>query len=213
MALLYQATVTPSKIDLLSAWAPGQPWLGDADARSLQIVGSYRFDDPDGEVGVETLLLRSADEQVLQVPLTYRGSPLAGAEPSLIGTTQHSVLGERWVYNACGDPVYAQALATAILTGGAQAEVDVVTSAGHERRPATTKVSGSGGQDTTVPVVGAVSYRDEGTKTVVRTGNLELALSRVIDVMDARNTAGVGVLTGTWPGQDEPALLASADYV
>jgi hypothetical protein len=126
---------------------------------------------------------------------------------------QHSVLGERWVYNACGDPVYARVLATAILTGGAHAEADVVTSTGYERRPATTKVSGSGVPDATVLAVGAVSYRDEGTKTIVRTGNLELTVARVIDAIDAPNTAGVGVLTGTWPGQDEPVLLASAAYV
>jgi hypothetical protein len=88
VAILYQAELTPSKMEMLSTWVPVQAWLGDADVRTLDAVGSYRFDDPGGEVGVETHLLRSADGQVLQVPLTYRSAPMGGGEPSLI-TTAH----------------------------------------------------------------------------------------------------------------------------
>lgn len=56
-------------------------------------VGTYRFDDPDGEVGIETHVLRTADGQVIQVPVTYRDAPLEGAASLLITTTQHSILG------------------------------------------------------------------------------------------------------------------------
>lgn len=210
VAILYQAELTPSKMEMLSTWVPVQAWLGDADVRTLDAVGSYRFDDPGGEVGVETHLLRSADGQVLQVPLTYRSAPMRGGEPSLITTAQHSVLGERWIYDACGDPVYAHALATAILTGGTQAELELVTDTGYERREPTTRVSGSGLPGAAVPHVGPVTYLSEGTRTIVRSGQLELTVLRVIEPRAAANAPSADILVGTWPGQDTPALLASA---
>jgi len=211
MAVLYQATLVPPKIELLQAWIPHQPWLGDADASAVKVVGAYRFDDPDGEVGIETHLLRTADGQILQIPVTYRGSPVDGAESSLIATTRHSVLGERWVYDACVDPVYVQALGTAILSGGTQAELEVVTDVGQERRQATTRVSGSGSPDTAIPSIGPVSYSSRGTTTVVRAGHLELTLFRTIDP-NRENCAqgGTQALVGTWPRNDTPAVLALA---
>jgi hypothetical protein len=123
---------------------------------------------------------------------------------------QHSVLGERWVYNACGDPTYAQALATAILTGGTQADLDVVTDGGHERREPTTKVAGSGLPGSGVPQVGQVTHWNEGKTTIMRSGNLEMTVLRVIDEPSTGNIRGVSVLTGTWPGRGTVAYLASA---
>jgi hypothetical protein len=209
VALLYRATLTPSKIELLRAWVPHQPWLGGADASSLEAVGAYRFDDPDGEVGMETHLLQATDGQILQVPVTYRDSPMAGAEPLLIGTSQHSVLGERWVYDASGDPVYVLALATAVLSGGTQAELEVMTDTGPEPRPATTLASGSGSPGTSIPPIGSVSSSSEGTTTVISAGDLEVTLFRVLDPRpDQAPLAGTQSLTGTWPRHESPALLA-----
>jgi hypothetical protein len=207
VALLYRATLTPSKIELLRSWVPGQPWLGDADAFTVEAVGAYRFDDPDGEVGIETHLLRTADGQILQVPVTYRDAPLDDADRLLIGTAQHSVLGQRWVYDACGDPVYVGALATAALNGGRQADVEIVTDTGREQWQATTLVSGSGSSDIAMAPVGSVSYSSEGTTTVIRTRHLELTLVRVLD---HQPVAGDGAqrLEGTWPERDGPAVLA-----
>jgi hypothetical protein len=196
-------------MELLSAWAPLQPWCGAPAVPTLQPVGAYRFDDPEGEVGIETHLLRNADGQVLQVPLTYRGEPMAGAEASLVGTTQHSVLGERWVYDACGDPVYAQALATAMLTGGTQADLEVVTDKGYERRQATTTVIGSGVPGSPVPTVRSVTYWSEGQSTIIKSGVLELTVLRLIDVPATEAMPGACALAGTWPGHATPALLAS----
>lgn len=80
MALLHQAELRPSKIGLIERWAPTQPWFeGSADA-SFTVVGSFRFDDPDGEVGIETVLVGVGDGTILQVPMTYRGAPLAGGQ-------------------------------------------------------------------------------------------------------------------------------------
>ncbi len=210
MAILYRAQLTPTKMELLSLWAPLQPWYASSGPPTLEAIGAYRFDDPDGEVGIETHLLRSTDGQVLQVPLTYRDAALDGAEASLVGTTEHSVLGKRWVYDACGDAVYAQALATAILTGGTQAELEVVTDEGFEVREATTKVAGSGLPGSTVPHVGTVTVWTEGDDTHISCGGLELTLLRTINAAARANPPGTSVLVGTWPGQATPLHLASA---
>lgn len=209
MAILYRAQLTPPKMQLISAWAPSRAWAGEADLGTLDLVGAYRFDDPDGEVGIETILLRSADGQLLQVPVTYRGAPLEGSEQSLIGTTEHSVLGPRWVYDGCGDKVYTRALANAILTGGTQADLDVVTSAGYERREAVTRAWGDGHQGATVPDVDTVTCVDKGTRTIITAGELLVALLRVLDTSVPSDTGMVGTLMGTWPGQEAPVLLAS----
>jgi hypothetical protein len=211
VALIYQATLNPTKIELLTAWVPSQPWLGEVDASNLEPLGAYRFDDPDGQVGIETHLLRTPGGRILQVPLTYRDAPLAGGERSLITTTQHSVLGRRWVYDAVGDPVYAQALATTILAGGTQADLDFVTDAGLERREATTLVSSLDSPASDVPSIGPVTHSVEATTSVLRGSGLELIVFRHIDPdIPPPEPGGEPRLVGTWPGRDTPVLLALA---
>ncbi len=120
MAVVHKgATITPTKVEMVTAWMPRQRWYhGKGHVPQLRRVGGFRFEDPAGEVGVETLLL--ADEAVApavvyQVPLTYRGAPLDGAEGALLGTMEHSVLGTRWVYDGPHDPVYVSELVRTIL--------------------------------------------------------------------------------------------------
>jgi Maltokinase N-terminal cap domain len=195
MALIYEtATLTPGKLELLSSWLPGQSWYdGQGDVEQL---GSYRFDDPAGEVGVETFLLRATDGSVLHVPLTYRSAELADAADRLVGTTEHSVLGTRWVYDAATDPVWAGVVAAAVLGGGTQVEEVLHVDGRREPREPSAYVSGSGTPGTPVPAVTAVTARDEGPTTVVRAGDLELVLVRVVGA----EVAADQVLTGTWPG-------------
>jgi hypothetical protein len=200
--------LTPSKIELLSSWVPRQRWVGDADTSALRALGAYRFDDPAGAVGIETHLLGSADGQVLQVPLTYRDAPLAGAESALLGTLDHSVLGQRWVYDGCGDPVYTNALATAVLSGGTEAKLEVLTDAGLVPREPTTRVRGSGSPDVSVPALASVSQTNDGTTTVIAAEALQLLVFRVIGADAAPGDALT--LHGTWPGREEPTLLALA---
>lgn len=100
MAIIHQATLTPSKQELLEAWLDRQPWGGRGD---VELLGSYRFDDPAGEVGVEAFLVRRG-ELLLHLPLTYRAAAL-DEDVELVGTTEHSVLGTRWVYDGTRDPV------------------------------------------------------------------------------------------------------------
>jgi hypothetical protein len=111
VAIIHRATLKPTKPELAAAWLDREGLGGVGD---VEMVGSYRFDDPEGEVGIEALLVRRAGE-VFHLPVTYRGAPLDGAEAHLIATLEHSVLGRRWMYEAAGDPValacYAAALA------------------------------------------------------------------------------------------------------
>ncbi|QNN51437.1 CG0192-related protein [Nocardioides mesophilus] len=205
MALIHRATLTPSKLELLTAWLPGRPWSGGGHVveQGLEQLGAYRFDDPAGEVGIEALLLRAADGRVLHVPVTYRGEPLEGAEEFLVGTTDHSVLGTRWVYDGCGDPVWVSALATAVLGGSTGSEELVEVDGQLEPRRPTASVVGSGSGDTPVGRIDRLSSHDDGPTTVVRAGALEIVLVRVVGAeVDAGQT-----LTGRWDGGG-PAFLA-----
>lgn len=94
--------MSPTKLELLAAWLPAQPWF-TGDAGSLVKAGGFRLDDPAGEVGIEVLLLADAAGLVHHVPLTYRGAPVDGVP--LVGTSQHGVLGWRWIHDAVQDPV------------------------------------------------------------------------------------------------------------
>lgn len=127
MAVIHQATLSPTKFDLLASWIGRQPWAGSGG--ELERLGTYRFDDPAGEVGVEGFLLRRGAE-TLHVVLTYRGAPLSGADDRLIGTMEHSVLGTRWVYDGIGDPVSQDALRRALRGEQEQAILEVHDDAG-----------------------------------------------------------------------------------
>ena len=214
MALLHKADITPSKIDLLSSWAPAQPWFVGEAGVSVTNLAAYRFDDPEGQVGIETILITAGDGPVLQVPVTYRDAPLAGAEASLITTMQHTVLGKRWVYDATGDPVYLAAVATAALTGGHQAELTIELDGQMVVREPTAVVAGSGapgGPAVTAPAVADITIRHEAGVTTVAAGSLRLVVARVLgddDVLAHRADGSTSheLLAGTWP--EQPALRA-----
>lgn len=121
MAILHRATLTPSKPELVESWLDQQPWGGSGE---IETIGSYRFDDPAGEVGVEAILVRRAG-RVLQVPMTYRAAPLADAEAHLIGRMEHSALGTRWIYDATGDPVAVDCFTRALAGEQEQATLEV----------------------------------------------------------------------------------------
>jgi hypothetical protein len=172
MALLHKAQIVPGKLELLARWLPAQAWYSGPDGSEPERVAAARFDDPAGEVGVETLIVRCADGPLLHVPVTYRGAPLAGADRWLIGTTEHSVLGTRWVYDAAGDPVYLAVAAEVIRSAGHEAVEEVETGGELVRREPSLRLRGSGSEPG------------------------ELIVIRVLG-----ETAGTGAtLTGTWEG-------------
>lgn len=136
MAVIHKTTLEPTKLELLAGWLPTRPWYrggsgpdttadSGADAASgsasvapvLEKSGGFRLDDPEGEVGIEFMVVTdtSAPQAVVYlVPLTYRAEPLEGADDALIGTMEHGVLGKRWAYDGLRDPVLAAELLSLI---------------------------------------------------------------------------------------------------
>jgi hypothetical protein len=204
MALIHRASIHPSKRELLDAWLPTRSWYDDRVAGGPSTA--YRLDDPAGEVGLEAFLLAvpgsAGEAAVLHVPLTYRSAPLEGAEESLVGTCEHSVLGTRYVYDGCGDPVWVTALASTILTGGHEADELVDIDGELVRRDPTTRVRGTGAAADVdlepVPVTG----RDEGGLTIVTSGALEVVVVRVVGTP----VKAPQVLTGHGVGMDGSVL-------
>lgn len=178
-----------------------------SDGETIEIAGAYRFDDPDGRVGIETFLIAAAD-RVLQVPVTYRGEPLDGYEDSLVTTMEHSVLGRRWVYDATGDPVYAGTLTQTILSGGTQAELKYDYPAPPEKLNITTHVRGSGDSGTEVPTIDSVTTSRSETATTIQANGVTLEIFHVID--PTRVAGADHSLSGTWPGQSTPVVLSTA---
>lgn len=203
MGIVYAAELRPSKMELLAEWLPRQEWFDGGDSPLVRL-GSFRFDDPAGVVGTETILV-GAGTAVYQVPLTYRGAPLENAEAFLVGTMKHSVLGDRWVYDATGDPVYQGELAAALFAGKAAAVEYRDVDGKIEALPATAELfsSGTGGAD--VPTTdNAVTATADGVTTIA-TGGLRI---NVLRVLDSAAIAGEG-LSVTWAGQDEPVQIAT----
>ncbi len=71
MALFHRATITPTKAELIADWAPTQAW-GPPAGVPIEVVGSYRFDDPDGRVGMESHLVTAGGE-LLHLPVHLPG--------------------------------------------------------------------------------------------------------------------------------------------
>ena len=144
--------MAPTKLELLTAWLPGQPWWVGGDRHpQLTPAGGFRLDDPLGEVGLEFIFVTdvSGGEPVTyHVPLSYRAGPLPGAEHALLGTSEHGVLGRRWIHDGPHDPVLTAALG-AFVHGRVQAQHQ---SNSDTLEPSVT-VSGNPGADTVVELV------------------------------------------------------------
>ncbi|WP_093799978.1 maltokinase N-terminal cap-like domain-containing protein [Streptomyces sp. Wb2n-11] len=125
MAVIHHTTLKPTKLELLASWLPSRPWYcGGAAEPELAKAGGFRLDDPQGEVGIEFIVAADtsgARPVTYLAPLTYRGAPLGGADHALIGTMEHGVLGRRWVYDGCHDPVLVAQL-LALIEGRVQAQ-------------------------------------------------------------------------------------------
>ena len=201
MALFHRAVITPTKEALIADWAPRQPW-GPPDGGSMEFIGSYRFDDPDGRVGME-IFVAEADGTVLQVPLTYRDEPLVGADDALICEMEHSVLGTRWVYDGLRDPRLVVMLAAVSLTGQGEALGMAVYDQRWYVAPTNVRIEGGGWTLERVPVDGFELLSDDGDSVVLRNDRFELAVFRH---PKAAPRPAIG-LTATWDGQADPIVL------
>lgn len=205
MALYHKATITPSKADLIASWAPSQSWYPSDEGRAgePEVVGAFRFDDPTGQTGIETHLVAVGDA-VVQVPLTYRNEPLAGAEDSLIGPMEHSALGTRHVYDGVGDPIYLAMLAGAAMTGQGEALGMVEYDGRWHIAPTNVRLVGGGWGMDRIAVDEFETVSEDEVSTVMRNDGFELTFFRRLAVAE-RPPMG---LTAQWPGRTAPMLLA-----
>ncbi|WP_378729500.1 1,4-alpha-glucan branching protein [Nocardia brasiliensis] len=202
MAVIHETTMVPTKTELLSSWLPTRSWYR-GDARPvLHRVGGFRLDDPDGEVGIEFMVVTdSSGEQPVtyQVPFGYRGAPLDGAEDALVGTSMHGVLGQRWLYDGTRDPVVvAQILALLAGTAQAQAQNDSATV---DRSVAVTIA------DVAVPALGSgpVAAEDGATGTDIAVGmqvpgnTAIIRVNRILrPVTESAEPVGAGQVIAPW---------------
>lgn len=203
MATIHHTTVKPTKLELLTTWLPTRPWYAGGGAPELSRAGGFRLDDPEGEVGIEFMVAvdTSGTEPVTYlVPLTYRGAPLPGAEHALVGTMEHGVLGPRWAYDGCHDPVLTGEL-FALIEGRAQAQAQSLTDT--PDREVTRSYTGSGLPAADAP---AAPLDDAtGTRLPAPDGTV-LHLHRVLtpapDGPPARPEGALGHVTGAWQAPD-----------
>jgi hypothetical protein len=201
MAVIHPTTLSPSKLELLAAWLPAQSWYAAAGQEpELARAGGFRLDDPDGEVGIEFAVLtdRQGERLAYLFPLSYRGAPLAGAEHALIGTAEHGVLGQRWIYDGAHDPVLVTQLLAA-LHGRAEPQAQSVSDTPDRSvliRPAGTAEPRSIGS---MSVTGGADVTDVALETVAdgRPARHILRLIRVLRPA-ADSAAPAGSVTAGW---------------
>ena len=131
MSIIHRTTMVPTKLELLTTWLPTRDWYlgGEGRTPELSKAGGFRLDDPEGEVGIEFMVAAdTSGEQPVHyhVPLTYRGAPPEGAEDALIGTSEHGVLGKRWIYDGTHDPALL-AQVRELFAGRAQPQMQSVS--------------------------------------------------------------------------------------
>ena len=222
MAIVHNTTMNPGKLELLAAWLPAQPWFaGHGRAPELAKVGGFRLDDPQGEVGIEFMVVAdgSGDQAaVYQVPMTYHGRELPGAEGRLIGTSEHGVLGKRWIYDGTRDPVLVAQL-VALFQGEAEAQAQSVSTTPDPTVTVQPAVAGP------LAVISSVLTADgpPGTDLLVDTagpdgrpaGQLTVRVRRILEEETDGDAAGRPCLSGTWrrpDGTQARGVLATARY-
>jgi hypothetical protein len=171
------ATLTPHFRDFLPDWVTRQPWYRGSGQPSLRMIGAFRFEDPAGQVGIETHLVTDG-ATLYQVPMTYRGAALAGV--ALISTTEHSVLGRRWIYDGTTDPVWVAQLLQLVADEG---------------------VSGPSGKGGIADAQARGLRLSQADPTAMATN---IDLRRVLTAGPVPAEPGVGVVMGSWSQPGSP---------
>lgn len=199
MGIFHLATITPTKEEVISGWLPSQPWGTTGD---VEVVGSFRFDDPDGRVGMEDHIVRVGDA-LFQVPLTYRDEPSPHGDDGFITEMHHSALGTRWVYDGLRDPTFVMSLAGVSLTGQGETLGMAQVEGRWYISPASVRIQGGGWTRLPVAVDGFELRSDDGPTATLRNDRFELTVHRHV-APGAQPAMG---LTARWKGHD-PVLLA-----
>jgi hypothetical protein len=226
MATIHNTTMSPGKLELLAAWLPAQPWFASNGREpELTRVGGFRLDDPQGEVGIEFMLVAdgSGDQPaVYQVPMTYHSREIQGAEGRLIGTSEHGVLGHRWIYDGIRDPVLVAQL-VALVQGEVEAQAQSVS---HTPDPTVTSQPVTGESLATISSV-VIGDGPDGTELGVDVagldglpaGQLTVRIRRILqsdaEGVLAGDDAGQPCLSGTWRlsnGTQVHGVLATARH-
>ncbi|MFB6814827.1 1,4-alpha-glucan branching protein [Streptomyces sp. NPDC056347] len=213
MAVIHRTTLTPTKLELLTPWLPVQPWYLGAEGRrpELDRTGGFRLDDPAGEVGIEFMVVTDTSGPgpvAYHVPLTYRGAPLPGAEHALIGTSEHGVLGTRWVYDGAHDPVVGAQL-YALLVGEAEPQMQSVSDTPDPSVVAQFTESGSAAGLAVTAVTDAPYGTDIAISTAPEDRRLILRVHRVLGPGREDDAKALGDVTAHAPLPDgTPARTA-----
>ncbi|MEV8553716.1 1,4-alpha-glucan branching protein [Streptomyces glaucescens] len=208
MAVIHDTVLKPGKLELLTSWLPSRPWYqGGAGAPQLGKAGGFRLDDPQGEVGIEFMVVTDtsgARPVRYLVPLTYRGAPLDGADHALVGTMEHGVLGRRWAYDGCHDPVLVAQL-LALIEGRAQAQDQNASDT--PDREVTRSRTGEGPLPTGTSAAGTATVTDDrdGTELAIAPGTV-LRVQRVLrpapDGRPVPPEGALGHVAGAWHAPD-----------
>ncbi|WP_314612577.1 maltokinase N-terminal cap-like domain-containing protein [Streptomyces stackebrandtii] len=199
MAVIHRTTMQPTKLELLATWLPTRDWYtGREEGPSPAKAGGFRLDDPAGEVGIEFMVVTDGPETAYLVPMTYRGAPLDGAEHALIGTSEHGVLGTRWIYDGAHDPVLVGQL-YALLRGRAVAQAQSVNDTPDPTVSVSPVESASGAADAELV---RVTERSDHTAVVVRASGapeeLTLRVRRVLRAAEGDGEPGRAQVTAEW---------------
>lgn len=208
MAFVHRtATLRPTKIEVVRRWLTAADWFDVAPETVVTAPPlSYRFDDPDGKVGIETLIAPYKGGYI-QLPLTYRDAPLDGAQPWLLTTMEHSVLGRRWIYDGVGDPVLVTAFVRSIAGGAPSATLEFGPEDARQTAATSVHARGTGSEPITKPLDVVSIERSETLSTV----HTSAGVLRIPHLLDPAAPVSAMALVGDGDGLGSELLLAEFD--
>ncbi|MFF6884027.1 1,4-alpha-glucan branching protein [Streptomyces sp. NPDC012421] len=219
MAVIHRTTMQPTKQELIADWLPTRAWYtaGPAEPNPVR-CGGFRLDDPEGEVGIEFMVVTDGegpDAAAYLVPMTYRGKPLDGAGSALIGTSEHGVLGTRWIYDGAHDPVLVGQV-HALLAGRAVPQQQSVSDAVDPTVTASLDAPVPEGDAEVLDVTDGPAGTDVRIRVPGADAPLTLRFHRVLSPAAGEDQEGSGVLGGVtaeWTPAGAEGATARGAYI